>query len=184
MRLPETVGTALDAIRDVGRDGLIVRSLILLSTAGCWAVASGLGGGFSWLPTLVVAVAAFAAVTGPDSGAPFALIVVLIAGWMFELRQVSIGWSIVLALAVLAIHVASARAAALGKGAALDRRVARRWVLQTGAVALATSGLWAVIVLLDDAEVSGGVVVSALAVAALAGFALVVAWVAASCRSS
>jgi hypothetical protein len=158
--------------------------LVLLATAACWAVASELGGGLSPLPTLVVAVVALAAATGPDSGAPFALIVVLVAAWMFEVRQVSIGWSIVLALAVLVIHVASARAAALGKGAALDPRVVRRWLWQTGAVALATSGLWAVIVLLDDAQVSGGVAVSAVAVAAVAGFAVVVAWIAAADRSS
>jgi hypothetical protein len=180
MRLPETVGSAVDAAREVGRDGLVVRGLILPSTAACWAVACWLGDGFSWLPTLILAVVSLAAVTGPDSGAPIALIVVLTATWMFETRHASISWSLVLALAVLAIHVSAARAAALGKGASLDRRIGRRWVAQTAAVAVATCGLWALIVLLDDAQVSGGVAVSAVAIAAVAGFAVVVAWVAGS----
>jgi hypothetical protein len=182
VRLPATFGEVADATTRIGRDGLIARALVAGSTAACWAV-MGAVGGLSWIPSLIVAIVCVAAVAGPDSGAPFALIVVLIGAWMIQVRPMSLGWSIVLALSVLVIHAASARAAALGEGATLDGRVVRRWLAQTGVVALTTTALWGLMVLIDDAGVTGGVVVSAAAIAAVAAFAVLVGWLAISGRS-
>jgi hypothetical protein len=182
MRLPATLGNIMDVATRIGRDGLIVRALVVASTAVCWAV-MGVIGGLSWIPSLIVAIACVVAVAGPDSGAPFALIVALTGAWMIQVQPMSLGWSIVLALSVLVIHAAAARAAALGDRAALDGRVVRRWLAQTGVVVLTTTALWAVMVLIDDAGVSGGLVVSATAIAAVAAFAALVGWLALSDRS-
>lgn len=171
MRPPGAVDAIADSARRIGRDGLIVRSLVVLATAGCWATATAVGR-LSWPATVVLVIVAFAAVSAPDSGAPLLLIAVLTVSWMLEVRPLSLGWSLVLAVAVLVIHAASARAAALGDGGALDGRVARRWLAQTAAVAAVTTGLWAGLLLLDDAALGGAQAVSAAAIAAVAAFAV------------
>jgi hypothetical protein len=175
------IDAIFDDARRVGRDGGIVRSLVALAAFGSWTVAGAVGH-VNWPVTVVALIVGAAAVRSPDSIAPVILIVVMIATWMIEVRPASPGWSLVLALSVLFMHAASARAAALGEGAALDGRAARRWLAQTAVVGVATAGLWAAVLLLDDASVSGGAVLSAAAVAAVIGFAVVVARVAAAGR--
>jgi hypothetical protein len=177
MRLPGVVDGIVYNAGRVGAHGLAVRSLIGLAAVGCWATATAVGH-LSWLVTVLLAIACAAAVSTPDSSAPLGLIVMVTATWMVEVQPMSPGWSIVLAMSVLVIHAASARAAALGDGAALDRRVARRWLGQTAVVAGVTVALWAGLLLLDDAAVSGGLALSAVALVSVIAFGVVVARVA------
>jgi hypothetical protein len=167
MRLPSTVDAVITGARKVGPHGLVLRGIVAGAAAGCWAVAGALGR-VSLPATVVLVLVVLAAVSRPDSGAPLVLIVALTATWVIEVRPMSIAWSLALGLAVLVVHAASARAAALGDGGVLDARVARRWLAQTAAVAVVTTALWAVVVILGDASVSGGIAVSAAAIAAVA----------------
>lgn len=175
MRLPAIVETPLAVAEDVGAHGLIVRGVMAVAAVGCWAVAGAVGE-VNVLATVVLVVVGVAALARPDSGAPLAVIVTLIGIWVLEVRPVSVGWSLVLGLCVLVVHAASARAAALGKGASLGGSVARRWIAQTTVVAAATTVVWALVVLLSHATVSGRLAVSAAAFVAAAAFAVVVAW--------
>ena len=175
MRLPAIIETPFAVAEDVGAHGLIVRGLMAVATVGCWAVAGAVGE-VSVPATVVLAVVGIAALARPDSGAPLAVIVTLIGMWILEVRPVSVGWSLVLGLCVLVVHAAAARAAALGKGGALGASVARRWIVQTTVVAAATTVVWALVVLLSHATVGGRLAVSAVALVAVAAFAVVVAW--------
>ena len=49
-----------------------------------------------------------------------------------EVEPVSVAWSIVLAVCVLVVHVASSRAATLVPGTAFDRQSTILWLRQTG----------------------------------------------------
>src|SRR3954451_13167212 len=130
MRLPAIVDAPLEAAARVGWHGLAVRSVIGVAAVGCWAVAAAVGE--ANLPmTLLVALTGLVSVTRPDSGAPLALIAVLGLLWIVEVRPLSVGWSLVLAISVLLVHTAAARAAAMGDGAAIGADVARRWLAQT-----------------------------------------------------
>jgi hypothetical protein len=173
MRLPSTVDSAIEDARKVGPHGLVIRGLVALAAAGCWAVAGAVGQ-VSWPATIVLVVVVIVAVSSPDSGAPLVLIVAVTATWLIEVRPMSTAWSLVLGLAVLVIHAASARAAALGDGAVLDARVARRWLARTAVVGVVTTALWALVVVLEHASVSGGLAASAAAIAAVALFAFFV----------
>jgi hypothetical protein len=164
------VDAAIEGARKVGPHGLVVRGLVAVAAAGCWAVA-GVLGGVSFPATVVLVIVVIVAVSRPDSGAPLVLIVAVTATWLIEVRPMSTAWSLVLGLAVLVIHAASARAAALGDGAVLDARVARRWLAQTAVVGVVTTALWSVVVVLGHASVSGGIAASAAAIAAVGLFA-------------
>jgi hypothetical protein len=176
MRLPAIVETPFAVAEEIGLHGLIVRGLMAVAVVGCWAVAAAVGE-VNVPATVVLVVVGIAAMARPDSGAPLAVIVTLIALWILEVRPVSVGWSLVLGLCVLVVHAAAARAAALGRGAALGASVARRWIVQTTVVAAATTVLWALVVLLSHTTVSGRLAVSAAAFVAVAAFAVAVAWV-------
>jgi hypothetical protein len=173
MRLPAIVDAPLEAAARVGWHGLAVRSVIGVAAVGCWAVAAAVGE--ANLPmTLLVALTGLVSVTRPDSGAPLALIAVLGLLWIVEVRPLSVGWSLALAISVLLVHTAAARAAAMGDGAAIGADVARRWLAQTTVVAGATVAVWAFVGLLDRATPAGGVALSAVAFAATAVFAVAV----------
>jgi hypothetical protein len=173
MRLPVLLDRPVDAAVRVGWHGLAVRSVIVVAAAGCWGTAAAVGTASALLTALVGAMTVLS-VGRPDSGAPFGLIGSMAVMWLVGVRPPSVGWSLLLALEVLLVHVAAARAASMGDGAALGAAVARRWLGQTAVVAAATIVVWAVVTLLDHASVGGGVAVPAVALAAAAAFAVVV----------
>jgi hypothetical protein len=176
MRVPSSVDSVLEAAGDVGTHGLGVRGLIAVATAGCWATAAGVGE-VSTPATVVLVVVTIASIARPDSGAPLATIATLVGMWMLEVRPVAVGWSIVLGLGVLVVHVAAARASAMGNGARLRGDVARRWLVQTVVVAAVTTTVWAFVVLLSQASLRGGLAVTSIALVAVAAFAVAADWV-------
>jgi hypothetical protein len=176
MRLPSSVDLVVEGAQRVGAYGLLVRGLIAVASAGCWAVAGSVGH-VNALATVVLVLVVMAAAARPDSGAPLAVIVALVGMWIAEAGQAAVEWSVVLGIGVLVVHVSAARAAAMGDGARIGGAVARRWLVQSAVVAAATAVLWALVVMLDRAAVSGRLVVSAIALAVVAAFAVVAGWV-------
>jgi hypothetical protein len=175
MRHPGSLDAVLEFVWRVAPQGLVLRGVGVAAVADCWAVAGAVGD-VVWPATILLALTTIAAVAQPDSSAPFAVIVMLTVTWMLEVRPLSDAthWSLALGLSVLVVHAASARAAALGDGGVIDARVARRWLLQTAMVGAATSATWGVVMLFEGASPGGGLVVSAVAIAAVAAFAVLI----------
>lgn len=175
MRAPESVSTAVERLDRLGPFALTTRALIAVAALVCWVGAGSLGGYIGFV-TVLFAIAVFPAVLLPDSAAPLALILVMIGGWVAEVRPLSPLWSIVLAGCVLLVHVASARAAAIVPGVAFDRASAVLWLRQTGVVAAVTGVIWMLVVRLSDSPGGSSLIVTAIALVAVAalGIGLVV----------
>ncbi len=172
MRLP---GLYLDAVEfgdRIGTTGLVVRGILVLSVAVSSLTASALGGYQSWLVVGLVLLGCFAATT-PDSLAPLVVITAMCVQWVVLVNPVSVTWSVVPALCVLAVHVTAARAASLADHAPYDTALMRRWAGQSGVVGIVTFLVWTVARVMSSTTRPTGVAVTALAFAAV-GVATVV----------
>jgi hypothetical protein len=171
MRAPIAALDMADNARRLGRHALVVRALTAVAGVVCWITMTVVGRGDLLLSVLLLA-AIVPAVMRPDTTAPLVLIMVMTAEWLFVVRPMSVGWSLVLAGCVLVVHVASARAAAMAEHAVLDPAVVRRWLAQTAVVVSVTTLVWCFAVLLHDRPGPGGVAVTAVALVAFASFAV------------
>ncbi len=170
MRVPALLVDVDESLARIGTHGLLVRSTLVLSVVVASVTSSALGGFHAWFLVGLVLLGGVAAAS-PDSAAPMAVMAAVCVQWV-NLRPMSVAWSLVPALCVLAVHVTAARAASLAEHAPFDRVLARRWLGQTAVVGVATVVVWMVVVLLDATTIPAGVVVTALAFVA-AGAAMV-----------
>jgi hypothetical protein len=167
MRAPSWFVELSDRLRLLDAFPLLTRVLVPAAAVVSCATASAIGG-FSGLVTVVLLVTAVVAAAFPDSSAPLVLILVMTGTWFAEVRPFSLPWSIVLAVCVLVVHVASSRAATLVPGTAFDRESTILWLRQTGLVAVGTLMVWVVSVLLAESPGDANLVVAVVAVVAVA----------------
>ena len=167
MRAPSWLEEFTDRLRMLGPFAVLIRMVAPTAALVSWVTAGAVGGFNGFLGVLLV-LTAIAAAAFPDSTAPLILILVMTGSWFLEVDPFSLPWSIVLALCILVVHVASARAAALVPGTAYDRGTTMLWLRQTGLVAVATVGVWVVSVRLGESPGGSSVAVSAVAVVAIA----------------
>ncbi len=173
MRAPASIVEILERGERLGRFSLLTRGVIAAGAGTCW-LSAGLLGGFNGVVSLALVLTTIAAVTTPDSAAPLALILTMSAGWVVQVQPLSPAWSLVLALCVLVVHVAAARAATIAAGAVLDPASAWIWLQHTAVVAVTTTILWIVVRLLAESPGPGVLVVTAAAFVTVVcfGFAL------------
>jgi hypothetical protein len=167
MRAPAWYEDAGDRLRRLGLFPLLARLVIIAAAVVCVFFAAALGD-TSFLLSVLVLVTAIVAASSPDSGAPLVLILVMSGTWFAAVRPVSIPWSIVLAICVLAVHLGAARSATLVPGTAFDRGSVRLWLGQAGVVLAGTAAVWAFCVRLAESPSGGNLIVSAVALTAVA----------------
>jgi hypothetical protein len=102
----------------------------------------------------------------PDSGAGLLFLVVVLAGWLMRAPG-DVGWpTVVTALGVLLLHVASAYAGQLPSYAAVGKRSLRRWLLPASIAAVSAPLVAIGAALVRGAGVPGSLVVTVAALAA------------------
>lgn len=125
-----------------------------------------------FLSLVVVALAAYSS-TRPDS--PFGALVVGLIGlhWFFATDATSLGWSVVPALCLLAVHAGLAVLSVTAPQSSLPGPFLLRWATHASAVAVATGGVWVMALSLGGLDRDGHVLLTALGFVALVAAAIV-----------
>lgn len=127
---------------------------------------------FGWFAALIVTVATAAAI---QAGSHTALVVVVLVviQWMSATDDVTTVRSLVVALCLLVFHSLLALAAVTPHSATAHAEILRRWVQRGGAVAFATTGVWALVWAFERRDAAANPQLTLLAL--LAGGASIVA---------
>lgn len=169
MTAAEKITIWLARMRAAGRASVLAR--LVIAVAGLVAIVIPASrpwdqlGLIPWLavPLLVVCVAL------PDSAAALLFLLVVTGGWLVRAPG-DVGWDVVVtAIALLAVHLASAFAAQLPAYARVEPRALRRWLLPATVAVLAGSLAAIGAALVRGADVPGSLVVTVGALAAATG---------------
>lgn len=97
-----------------------------------------------WWPAVLVALLAVGSAELPDSMFALATVLVAVGWWVVTVDRITLGSTVVVALALLVFHVAVGHAALGPPGRADDRGVLGRAVIRTALIGAFTIGLAAV----------------------------------------
>lgn len=148
----------------VGRWLLVVGSMLVVVAAVATAAPDG-----PWWPAGVVGLLALGSAELPDSSAPLLTLGVAAAWWVAVVPDPAGGPVLVVAIAFLVFHTATAHAALGPPGRTAGRRVVRGVVSRTTPIGAATLAVGVLALAAEGADVvPGAVVVALLGLAGLA----------------
>ncbi len=159
-RLP-LVDRALDTLRATGTYGMAVRAGLVVACACSMVGAEVAGGTSNPLLAVCAALLALGTVARPDSHFGLALVAVLALQWYAADVSV-LAWSLLPALAILAVHVLAAHAAIVPPRAETRRGVTSRWLRHTGAAALGTLTVWLLTISFNLVHAAGAVLLTSV----------------------
>ncbi len=134
-------GGAIDAYASLGAYGALVRIGLLVACTVSIGGAVVAGGNASPLLIVCAALLALGTIMRPDSHFGLALIAVLALHW-YAADIPQLGWSLLPATAILAVHVLAAHAAIVPPRGQVQRAVMSRWTVLTAAALAGTVAVW------------------------------------------
>jgi hypothetical protein len=156
------------------RERIVLRLLIVLAPVASFVVAFVEASRFSaWLLALVV-VGAIACAVDPDSHLGLAIILVFVWCWLVVVDDVTSPATLVAACGLSVFHAAMAAAAGSPPAATSRPAMRRRWLGRLGIVGGVAAGAYLLDVAFAALDPAGSGIVLLLALAAVAGLALVV----------
>jgi hypothetical protein len=142
---------------------------VSVAAAGCASIAGGLAAGSQngVVIALVLALAAGAAAS-PDSHTALAVEVVVVWQWLASTDDPTSPWVIAVAVALLVFHVVVALMATTPITTIVDSSILQRWAVRSLAIVVAVVAVWALVVVADEREASGSVLLTIVAFVTLA----------------
>lgn len=159
----------IDELHGTSRQQWWLRLVTVLAPLGAlFAVTAEVG---TWWPfgLVVVTVLACASAIQPDSHTALVAIAVCAAHWLITVDRVDTPWLPAASVCLLAYHAVNALAAAFPTGGKVPTPTLVRWLRRTMFGASVTVGMWLLVVLLDRRDAPGNGLLTALALAILAG---------------
>lgn len=172
MNVAALVSRALSALRRIRRASALLRAGIAVSAALALFATTLPGWDAPDVYVAVAVIAAVACVPAPDSPAPMVLVFAVAACWLARGPSGVSPAVVVTALGLLGVHVATALAASFPATAEVEPEVLRRWATGGGLVMIVVLGAAAVGAALERWSRPGSMLVTVLALAAVA----VLAW--------
>lgn len=168
---PASLQHALDRVVAASRQQWLLRAGAASAAVAAMGIAVVIAG---WSATAFVVVLGLAVLTSlwPDSHAPLVVDVVVILSLAVAIDDPASPWLPCAAVCLLAHHAAVGLAASIPIGGELPASVIVRRARHAALVAGATVALWLVVVVLEQRELPGNVVVSVVGLAAATGLAL------------
>ena len=150
-------------VRQITRQQVVLRSAAFVGALGAMLAGdqASHGSPATLLVMFVIVLSAFNAAL-PDSHTGLLLLGVIVVYWSGAIDDPGTPWTLVGGLCVLVFHTCTAAAAAIPARAHVDPVVIRRWLVRTGAGALATAATWLLVAAaVDDQSPTSAVVVVA-----------------------
>ncbi|MEV6282414.1 hypothetical protein [Kribbella sp. NPDC051770] len=166
MSIADRLTRWLGELRAFGRGPLVAR--LLIAVGGLIALLVPALQPWDQMDAVSIAAGALLLVclVLPDSAAALLFLLVVLVGWLFR-APVEVGWStVVTALGLLLLHLASAYAAQLPSYAKVGRRSLRRWLLPTSIAVLLAPLVAIGASVVRGAGVPGSLIVTVAALAA------------------
>jgi hypothetical protein len=152
-------------VRQITRQQVVLRATAFVAALGAM-VAGDQASDSSPATLLLMFVIVLSAINAalPDSHTGLLLLGVIVLYWSGAIDDPGTPWALVGGLCVLVFHSCTAAAAMIPARAHVDPVVIRRWLVRTGAAALATAATWLLVAaaVADDSPTSAVLVVSAL----------------------
>jgi hypothetical protein len=122
----------------------------------------------------IVTVLAGASAVRPDTHTGLIVVVVLVWHWLATVDGVGGPWLPLAAVCLLVFHAVIALSASVPIGGVLPMATVVQWIVRTALAASATVGMWALVAVLDGRDAPGNGLLTALALAIVAGAAVTI----------
>jgi hypothetical protein len=169
---PSALQGWIDELYGTSRQQWLLRLLTMIAPLVALLAVTAEAG--TWWPfgLVVVTILAAASAVRPDSHTALAVIAVVVAHWLVTIDRLDTPWLPAATVCLLVYHAVNALAATFPIGGEVPMATLGQWLRRTLFVASASVGMWMLVVLLDRREAPGNALITALALAILAGAAL------------
>lgn len=169
--VPRTAAGRLAAVRGVQA---WLRVAVLLSPLAAYAGTTAASGAASPVVALLLLGLAVACTLSPESNLGLLIVTVVGIHWLVAVEDVTSPWSLVVGLALGALHLAMAAASVAPPAARWTAAMTRRWARRAGWAAAATVVVSAAVQLVGARTIGGGAVAL---IAALVWLVVAALWV-------
>lgn len=171
---PSVLQQWVDELLATSRQQWLLRLVTVAAPLGAMlAVAAEVN---AWWPfgLVVVTILAAASAFRPDSHTGIVVIVIVAAHWLATVDRSESPWLPVASVCLLTYHAVTAMTATFPAGGNVPSETIGRWVLRTAVGGGFTVALWALVVFLGRREAPGNGLLTALALAIVAGAAIMI----------
>ena len=170
---PEGFQELVDEIRSTSRQGWLIRLLGVTAALAALVCTEQAAGGFSDWVLYAVVGGTVVTVVRPDGHAALFVIGILCARYLASVDDVRTPGAIGIGLCLLVFHAAMALAATGPPAVVFPPEILLTWLRRTAAVSSAPPVVWLLAISLDRLDARGNALLTAVAIAGVAGSALV-----------
>jgi hypothetical protein len=171
---PSTLQRWIDELHRTSRQQWLLRLGTVLSPVAALLAATAAAG--TWWPfgLVVVTVLATTSALQPDSHTALVVIAVVATHWLVTVDQIDTPWLPVASVCLLVFHAVNALAATFPTGGEVPIATLAQWLGRTMLGAAVTVWMWILVVVLAGRHAPGNGLLTALALAIVAGAAIII----------
>lgn len=171
---PPALQRWIDEFHATSQQQWVFRLVAVLAPIGAVLAAAGANDRLWPAGLFIVTVMALASAVRPDTHIAAVAVVVVVWHWLATVDEVGGPWLPIAAVCMLLYHAVIALSATVPIGGVLPPATIGRWAARTTLAGGATLGVWALVVALDGRNAPGNGLLTALALAIVAGAAVVI----------